>query len=183
MQRFNNWYVVTGGPSTGKTTLLAELEKLGYKTVPEAARTHIDSALSRGISVAELRKDEKKFQEEVTKLKQAIERGLNPKEIVFLDRGMHDTLAYLHHYGFVVENWVEELMHEASYSAVFLLEPLAEYVEDYARTEDEKFTHALHRLLHEAYATFGMEPVYVPPMSVEDRVKFVLSHIKQEQPA
>lgn len=31
-------YVLTGGPGTGKTTLLKELAKRGYQTVPEAAR-------------------------------------------------------------------------------------------------------------------------------------------------
>jgi predicted ATPase len=30
-----NWYVVTGAPSSGKTTLVRELEKLGYRVVHE----------------------------------------------------------------------------------------------------------------------------------------------------
>lgn len=34
----NNFYVLTGGPGVGKTTLLEELERRNYEIVPEIAR-------------------------------------------------------------------------------------------------------------------------------------------------
>ncbi len=33
-----NLYILTGGPGAGKTTILAELENRGFRTVPEIAR-------------------------------------------------------------------------------------------------------------------------------------------------
>lgn len=173
----NNWYVITGGPSTGKTTLLADLEELGYAVIPEAARIIINSALGQGISVAERRKDEKLFQEDVARLKAQIE-STHPKDTVtFLDRGMHDTLAYLESYGFAVEQWVEELLTTSRYQRVFLLEPLATYEQDYARTESPEFVDKIHRLLHNAYAKYGMQPIRVPAMSRSARVQFILNAI------
>ena len=177
----NNWYVITGGPSTGKTTLLEELEKLGHKTVAEAARSVIDEALKKGISIEQLRTDEKQFQHDVVKLKAEIEALNDQTALTFFDRGMHDTIAYLRYYGFTIEDWVLELMRNAKYKKVFLLEPLSTYKQDYARTEDHDFTKGLQAFLKRAYTEYGMEPVSVPALSVNQRVQFILDEAKDKQ--
>ena len=174
----NNWYVITGGPSTGKTSLLAELQKQGHKTLPEAARTLIDEALGKGIPVESLRADEKHFQEDVARLKEKVETTNDKAVLTFFDRGMQDTLAYMRHYGFDIADWVNELMRASHYKSVFLLDPLSTYQDDYARTEDRDFGKHLHKLLTEAYAEFGMKPVRVPAVNLRDRVAFVLDKIK-----
>jgi len=171
----NNWYVITGGPSTGKTTLLTELEKLGYKTLPEAARSWIDENLAKGVSVEQLRANEQHFQEDVVRLKQRIEARLDPSEILFFDRGMHDTIAYMQFYHYNIEPWVEAFTAHAQYKKVFLLEPLRQYTQDYARTEDKDFTEHITKLLRDSFATHGMEPIYVPAVSPKERVAFVLA--------
>ncbi len=173
----NNWYIITGGPSTGKTTLLQELELLGHKTVPEAARTWIDENLGRGISVKQLRADEYKFQQDIAKLKAKIERAIDADALTFFDRGMHDTLAFMRHYGFPIEGWIVKLAEKSQYKKVFLLEPLAFYERDYARTEDQHFLNKIPQLLHDVYTEFGMKPISVPPISPAERAKFILHHI------
>jgi predicted ATPase len=175
----NNWYVITGGPSTGKTTLLAEIKKQGYETVPEAARLLIDEHIKKGISAAELRHDEKLFQDEIMRLKIQIESVQAPDIITFFDRGMHDSLAYLRHYGFEIADWVEQAIRAAEYKKVFLLDPLPIYSKDYARIEDESFNQYITRLLQEAYAEFGLEPIRVPVLPPKQRAEFVLTHLHQ----
>ena len=170
----NNWYVITGGPSTGKTTLLAELEKLGYKTIPEAARSVIDEAIASGKTVAELRADEHAFQDEVMRKKVTTEAEHTPQELLFFDRGMQDTLAYLRAYDFNLEDWVLEQMQSARYQKVFLLDTLPNFQSDYARTEDKEFSVRLRELLRDAYSEFGMEPIIVPVASPAERAKFVI---------
>ena len=91
---------------------------------------------------------------------------------------MHDTLAYLRYYGFKQDIWIDELMSKSTYKKVFLLEPLKVFEKDYARTEDEKFSKSIQKLLYNAYADFGMKPILVPPVSVEKRVKLILKHIE-----
>jgi len=172
----NNWYVVTGGPSTGKTTLLAELENLGYQVIPEAARAVIDEAIANGITPQELRADEKKFQESVAIMKAKTESSLDPTVITFFDRGMHDTLAYMRYYSFVIDDWVNDLM-DARYKKVFLLERLPQFESDYARTEDTQFVDAIDQLLQDAYTEHGMPPIPVPAVSVDARIKLVTHHI------
>jgi predicted ATPase len=37
-----NWYVITGAPCSGKTSVIRELEKRGYRVVHEVARAYIE---------------------------------------------------------------------------------------------------------------------------------------------
>ena len=173
----NNWYVLTGGPATGKTTLLKELKKLGYQTVPEAAREHIDNSYQKGILVEELRSNEKRFQEDVTRIKLRNEQGLNTSQVTFFDRGMQDTIAYMDYYGFPLEKWLKDIITASYYKKVFLLEPLAVDKHDYARTEDDKFMDKINDLLLNAYTSAGMNPIPVPADSVENRIQFILKNL------
>lgn len=177
----NSWYVITGGPSTGKTSLIAELQRLGYTTIPEAARTVIDESLEKGVLVETLRSDEKKFQEVVAKSKADIETSLDPNMITFFDRGMQDSEAYLNYYDFKIEPWVQNLLDKASYRKIFLLEPLQEYKKDYARTEDATFQNQINSLLVSAYNNHGMAPIRVPDIGLANRVELILKEIDKHR--
>jgi len=173
----NNRYVITGGPASGKTTLIDKLAKLGYLTVPEAARTVIDEAAGLGISPTKLRADEKRFQEDVVRLKHKIELDIKSDQNVFFDRGMHDTIAYMRLYGFKIEDWVEQIVQTFSYKKVFLLEPLPNYEKDYARTEDEATIKKIHELIKDTYTEYGMKPISIKSLPVKERLKLILGEI------
>lgn len=173
----NNWHVITGGPSTGKTTLLAELEKLGHHTLPEAARIVIDNAIAKGLTVEELRKDEKNFQHIILDHKVQTEKQYPADRLTFFDRGMHDTLAYLQLKAFEIEDHVLKAMERARYKKVFLLDPLESYEKDYARTESAEESLKLNQLLRDAFAHYGMKPIAVPVLPPAERAQFVLQHV------
>lgn len=175
----NNWVVITGGPACGKTTLLKMLAKKGFRIVPEAARTWIDQNLEKGIAVEELRKDEQKFQEDVTRLKMKIESELDPATPTFFDRGMHDSTAYMKINGFKMPGWMVDAVDKASYRYVFILNPLPIFKEDYARIEDKAFATRVSFLLEEAYRQAGFTTIRVPAMPPRFRVKYVLSRIDE----
>ena len=173
----NKWYVVTGGPATGKTTLLAELEKLGHTTLPEAARIIIDQGIAEGKTVAEIRADEAQFQLKILMHKRRTEKYHPEDMLTFFDRGMHDTLAYLKLRGFKLEKNIIDAMKSSRYKKVFLLEPLDTYQLDYARTETAHDAKRLNKLLYESYDEHGMTPIMVPALPVRERVSFVLNNI------
>jgi len=77
------WYVITGAPCSGKSTLLNELALKGFHIVPEAARVVIDRHNTKGISAQELRKDEGEFQKQLTKIKLEIEEKTPKNRTVF----------------------------------------------------------------------------------------------------
>jgi predicted ATPase len=175
-----NWYVVTGGPSTGKTTLLYRLSLRGYKTVPEAARAVIDEAIEKGMTVEELRSNERHFQELVLDRKVQVESELDPQQLTFFDRGMHDTTAYISYYGDELTDKEKKTISQSKYKAVFLLDTLDEYKEDYARVEDETFRVKIQELLEKAYTDDGITVVRVPDIGLNDRVEFILDYVRRE---
>jgi predicted ATPase len=174
----NQWIVITGGPSSGKTTLINGLKERGYTVSPEAARQIIDESLATGISVADLRADEKQFQEAVAKLKHLQESSLNKNDTIFFDRGMYDTLAYMNYYKFKIDDWLAELIRDSTYKLVLMLEPLGHYEADYARTEDEQFSKSISALLYKAYASAGIKIIKVPPLAVKARINFIIDQLK-----
>jgi predicted ATPase len=172
-----SWYVLTGGPATGKTSVLEHLKERGYHVVPEAARTVIDEAWARGQAAEDLRQDEKQFQIDVFRRKQAIEAELDASETIFFDRGLHDTLAYFAYHKFALPPWIKRACQQATYSQVFIFEPLPRHIKDYARVEPESFTVALNKLLRQVYSEAGIDIVSVPFMTIEKRAEFILSHL------
>lgn len=175
---YNNWFVLTGGPSSGKTTLINELTKLGYVAVPEAARLYFESRLARGQSIEDIRADEKYCQEEICRLKIYIE-NLQPKlPITFFDRGMQDTLAYMRYYNYPIDPWIYEACDQADYQKIFLLEPLDTFEKDEVRsTEPDNFAQEITSLLREAYEETDQAVELVPVMPVADRLQYILDRI------
>ncbi len=171
--------MVTGGPSSGKTTLLNALQQKGYKTLPEAARLVIDEGLAQGKTIEQIRANEQHFQEEVFKRKITVENQLNPNDIIFLDRGIQDTWAYFEELGFELTSFMYKPLMKPHYKTVFLLEPLPNFEEDYARTEDRNFTLSITNHLHTAYSRADMTPIRVPVLSINERLQFILNYINK----
>ena len=173
----NNWYVISGGTSSGKSTIIAELQKLGHKIFEETARVVIDAGVASGKTVEEVRKDEAAFQNLVLQKKVETEKNHDSKTLTFFDRGMHDTVAYFEHYGWELPEDAQQIMKNTSYKKVFLLDQLPTFEKDYARTEADGFSDKISNLLHKAYTEYGMEPVHVPVLPVAERVKFILDNL------
>ncbi|MCK4860201.1 MAG: ATP-binding protein [Candidatus Omnitrophica bacterium] len=176
MSELPEWYVITGGPSSGKTTIISRLSEKGYYVVPEAARILIDNELALGKSLEEIRINELEFQRKVLKLKIEIESKTPQDKIVLFDRAMPDSIAYYK----VCEGNADEVMRfckEKRYKKIFFLEQLP-FEKDYARIEDEMLANKLSMLLKQAYMDLNYDVVSVPPVDVDERLKLILSEIR-----
>ena len=89
-----NWYVITGGPSSGKTTTVNLLKERGYITTMEHARHYLDTQRLKGKTIEEVKKNQRKFQLGVLEMQIEQENQISPDVLVFLDRAIPDTLAY-----------------------------------------------------------------------------------------
>lgn len=172
----NNWYVITGGPSSGKTTLLDTLSNAGHITVPEAARVLIDREIQNGLTIAEIRKHEEVFQRKVLELKVELEENLNAESLIFFDRGIPDTEAYMLLHNFEITSELIEATKKCNYRKIFLLDAVP-YEQDYARTETEEQRKRLHTLLEDSYKKLGFTIVNVPILPIEERAKFILNNL------
>ena len=176
MENINNWYVITGVPSSGKTTLLEVLEKKGYKVFYEWARILIDREMKKGKTLKEIRKDEVAFQREVLKLKIDFEKKLSLRQLVFMERGIPDSIAYMKMCGVTKDKVLEKAVKTCHYKKVFLLDPI-KYALDYARTESQEEAMLIDDLLEKSYTDLDIEVVRIPKMFVSKRVNFILKHL------
>ncbi|MFH0987324.1 MAG: ATP-binding protein [Patescibacteria group bacterium] len=171
-----NWYVVTGGPSSGKTTVLKELERRGYIIFPEAARLLIDEEMGEGKTLEEIRSNEAEFQKRVLKKKLEIEKKAPRDKIIFFDRAIPDSIAYYQLCGLKAADALK-FCKKGRYKKVFLFEQLS-FIRDYARNENDRTVKKLNRLLEESYKRLNYKIIRVPVASVDKRVKRILEEIE-----
>lgn len=173
----SNWYVITGGPCSGKTTALELLEQKGYKIQSEAARIYFDNEMAKGKTIEEIRKDEGQVQKELLYLKEKIEGALSKDELIFLDRAIPDSLAYYEAAGLSAnDKYLRESVKRIQYKKIFLFE-LLEYKQDDVRTENEN-AKEIEEKLEKYYLAEGYEVIRVPDMGEpEKRVEFILENL------
>jgi predicted ATPase len=172
----NPWYVITGAPSSGKSTVIDSLSLRGHKTIPEAARVIIDSDRAAGIPTTVTRASELAFQERALKMKIETETGLLPTDTIFFDRGVPDTVAYYRLYGWSESDEFTRVMRNSPYRKVFILDRLP-YRSDATRTETEELAARLDSLLEHSYLELGIEVERIPVMRHFDRVDLILSKL------
>ena len=171
-----NWYVVTGGPSCGKTTTVNALHERGYRTTIEESRHYLELQCSNGKTVEEVERNRRLFQRKVLNMQIDQESRLHPQDVVFLDRAIPDTRAYSRFLGIKEDPRLPELLQRVSYRKVFILD-LLPLVRDYVRTEDEVAQRMIHQCLIQVYEELGSPIVRVPVMPVADRVDLILAHL------
>lgn len=171
-----NWYVVTGGPCSGKTTVVTMLRERGYKTSVEEARHYIDLQRERGKSVDEIARHQREFQLHVLNMQIALERSLRPDEVIFLDRAIPDARAYYRYLGLPEDKRLTAAIETVGYKKVFILDFLP-LVSDYARREDAAAQNRIHQFIIEVYRALPFPVLTVPVMPPDERVGFILDNL------
>ncbi|MDH6354761.1 putative ATPase [Dysgonomonas sp. PH5-45] len=135
----NGFYIITGGPGVGKTTLLDTLAAEGYEVIPEVARNIINEQEERGGSGVPW-KDNDLYTKLM--LHRSIEDYLTAKakqhtKPVFFDRGIPDSLCHWVMGGNQITEEMEDAAQKYKYeNIVFILPPWKEiYRTDEARKQ------------------------------------------------
>lgn len=166
--------IVTGAPGVGKTTLLAELSRLGYVTVAESAREVISERLARGESP---RPGPEVFAREVYRRdKRKYLDHEDGNQLSFFDRSAVESLGMVNEVQpLSAAALQDELCTFSFHRTVFLLPPWEEiYCTDAER--DHTFAHAMrvHESLLAWYAKCGYSIHEVPRADVPERAHHLL---------
>ena len=170
------WYVITGGPSSGKTTTIGLLRARGFATTHETARAIIEEELDLGRELAEIRADGDAFQLQILHRQVALEATLNPEDLVFLDRGIPDGLAYERFLGLQANPELVASAQKTRYRKVFLLDLLPLEGDD-SRIENEAQQREIQKHLLATYTELGFDVVTVPVMAPGERAQFILDRL------
>ncbi len=173
--------VIIGGPGTGKTTIIDGLIEKGFCCYPEISRAITLEAQKQGVEQLFLEKPILFSELLLEGRKKQFQNALKePHDIVFIDRGLPDILAYMNYLGTSYPSVFETSCKEHIYSKIFILPPWKEiYVSDQARYENYEQSKLIHTHIKETYQNYGYEPIEVPKESPDNRILFILDKISK----
>lgn len=179
--------VITGGPSTGKTSVIEQLEKDGFQCLHEVIRDMTSEEKTQGEEIEIVSNpivsvpDPKSFNlnilnARINQYRSALE---STRDIVFFDRGIPDVLAYMDCFQQSYTSEFSEPCQTLRYDHIFLMPPWKEiHVTDSERFESFEESIKIHDCLANSYGNFSYDVTLVPKGSVAERVQFILDHTK-----
>ncbi|OBQ52856.1 ATP-binding protein [Tamlana sp. s12] len=171
--------LITGGPGTGKSTLINELIKRGFPCMEEISRQVIIEAQKKGIDQLFL-SNPLMFSDMLLKgrLQQYKDAEIQKDKTIFFDRGVHDVLAYMDFIGDRYPIAFKNACETIKYDLVFILKPWATiYTSDSERYETFEQAESIHKHIVNTYKSYHYNLIDVPFDTVENRTDFILKSI------
>lgn len=175
--------VITGGPGTGKSTIIHNLEAAGYFCFHEVIRTMTMEAKKQGnegdfaTNPLAFVSDPREFNQRILDARvRDFQKGTAMNaSVVFYDRGIPDVLAYMDFFNQKYNRSYVDACENYIYDAVLLLPPWEEiYVSDNERLESFEEATRIHEYLENTYRKYGYSPILIPEATVEERTAHIL---------
>lgn len=179
MHHADHLVVISGGPGSGKSTLIDALALLGYAHTVEAGRSVIQAQLASGGRALPW-DDRQAFAKQMLKHDvrsyRAAQRQPGP---VLCDRGIPDIVGYLQLEQLPVSGC---LLHAAKtfryHRRIFIAPPWPEiYRQDTERKQSFEIAEQTWRAMLSVYRSLDYELIDIPFDSVAARVRFMQEHI------
>ena len=177
----SNLFVLTGGPGSGKTAVIAALRDGGHRCAAESGRRIIREQTAIGGAALPWR-DRTLYAEVMQSwdLRAYIElaRTQGP---VFFDRGLPDVIGYLRLEGLPVPDHMMRAARYCRYArAVFLFPPWPQiYCEDQERKQSPQRAAETFRTMVAVYNELGYDLIEIPKASVGERTGFLLAAVRR----
>lgn len=173
-------FVLTGGPGSGKTSVIDALEHAGYSRTLEAGRAIIQDQIAIGGRALTLH-DPALFAELMLSWEMRSYHIAEQSEgIVFFDRSVVDVLGYLQLCNLPLSAHIEHAVKTFRYNRhVFIAPPWEEiYKSDRERNQDFPEAVRTYQAIAAAYTTSGYELIEIPRAPVDVRAHFILTTIR-----
>ncbi|MEJ2585383.1 MAG: ATP-binding protein [Robiginitalea sp.] len=180
--------VITGGPGTGKTVLVRELEKRGHTCFHEIIREMTEAAKREAdpdrhlVNPLAFVRDPLSFNRRILqgRIDQFRDAGSFQDPFVFYDRGIPDVLAYMEYFKQAYDREFSEPCLNYRYDHVFLLPPWKEiYTRDDERLESFEQACEIHECLERTYIGCGYKVDALDYGPVEARIGQLLQKVME----
>lgn len=179
--------MITGGPATGKTSVITGLQQNGYHCFHEIIRDLTAKEKESGglgsldtnpiNSVSNPLQFNRKLLQGRTD--QFLESQSLSEKLIFFDRGIPDVIAYMRYYNQEILPDFFETMEQHKYNKVFLLPMWKEiFATDEERFENFDAALEIEDCLRQIYLDGGYEIIDVPFDTVANRIRFILESAK-----
>ena len=169
--------VITGGPGTGKSSVISSLQELKYTCMSEVSRKVTRDAQDRGVDQLFL-KDPLKFSELLLqgRINQYTDSDIHGGSAVFFDRGIPDVLGYLDYVKVSYPDFFKEACLQYKYHKIFMMPPWKEiYKTDNERYESFEQSLLIYENLKKTYSGIGYDFQVIPEGTIQDRVDYILN--------
>lgn len=171
--------VITGGPGTGKSSVINHLRDLGYYCLPEISREIIREAQENGhlnpFVENPLQFSNLLLHGRMEQHHYALHFSLSK---LFYDRGIPDIAAYLDFARLRVPKIVETACANYRYDQVFLLSPWESiFTTDNERYENFEQAIEIHDNIKNTYNAFGYNLTEVPKATIAERAAFIIKNV------
>lgn len=171
----NRFFVLTGGPGSGKSTLVEALAAEDFQHMPEAGRAIIRDQVLIGGSALPW-SDRVTFAELMLSWEMRSYRAAQELSgPVLFDRGIPDVVGYLNVCGLPVPSHIMRAAHTFRYHPRVLIAPpwRSIFAQDKERKQSFEEAEATYEALVEVYSSLGYELVALPMAPVPQRVEVV----------
>jgi predicted ATPase len=175
-----NFYIITGGPGAGKTTLIEALRARGFAVSGEAGRAILQLQQTIDGPAQHHRNAALYAELMLDRDMQGYEAMRGAQGPVFFDRGVAELVGYFGMMGLAVPPHFERAAARYRYNHRVFLAPY--WPEIYAHDAERKQSLGEAERSSQAataiYARLGYETIELPKADVDDRVAFVLRHLR-----
>jgi predicted ATPase len=181
--------VLSGGPCSGKSTMVSELAELGFPVAKEAALSVIeDLNQEMGIEAQikyrseHIHEFQNKIYEKQVQLEHdaVIEAAKYKNPFVICDRGVYDGLTYYKLFDKEADPSLKEKIEKHTYDYVFICEVLPDFDirSETGRFEDVEMSKKLSQLSYDIYSEKKDNVIWLPAISIEDRLNFIIDYLE-----
>ena len=165
----NEKIIISGPPSSGKTTIINELKERGYTCMPEISPPNLDSKIEKNkliISKFLFSKRQKQYLN-------------NNNKKCFYDRSLIDIIAYMNFWNQEYPIIWNKKINKLKYNPNIFYTPF--WKEIYKQTNNRKETlqeaQKIDTFLRKTFLQYNYTIIEVPKLDVSERVNFIIDNI------
>ena len=173
----SNFFVITGGPGAGKTSIIERLAARGFPTVAESGRDILRQQAAIGGNATHSGDAAMYTELMLARGMTDYERMLGETDgPVFFDRGVTELVGYCRLIGIPVPDHVRRAAGLYRYNPLVFVAPHWPeiYANDALRRQDAAEAVRTSELAVAAYTEFGYRTVEIPKLPVMERAAFVV---------